>query len=123
MSFSEKVTKPAYSPIRDDEFSDSARESDELLHDGYRTAYPRRTSHKRQALFIIAGLVALLASSIVLTTVTSIWWKKERVHGANVIDSECHARSPASACSPHNCSSNSELHRIRANVLQDDRDI
>jgi hypothetical protein len=88
MAFPEKNATPAYSPIQDDQSSDSARESDELLHGGYPTLRPQRTSRKRQALIVAASVVALLVYSIVLTTATSMWWKRDRIHGANVIDSK-----------------------------------
>jgi hypothetical protein len=84
MAFPEKNATPAYSPIQDDQSSDSARESDELLHGGYPTLRPQRTSRKRQALIVAASVVALLVYSIVLTTATSMWWKRDRIHGANV---------------------------------------
>jgi hypothetical protein len=88
MAFSEKNTTRAYSPVQEDQSSDSARESDELLHGGYPTLRPQKTSRKRQALIVTAGVVFLLVYSIILTTATSMWWKKERIHGANVIDSQ-----------------------------------
>lgn len=88
MAISEKETGPGYVPIEDDDFSASGRESDELLSDGYPTARPRKSASIKKKIFIAVGsLVALTAYSILLTTVVSLWWKKERVHGANVIDS------------------------------------
>lgn len=88
MAFSEKDTTPAYSPIHDDQSSNSARESDELLHDGYPTARPRVASRKRRALIAVGGVAIFLAYSFALTSATSMWWKKQRVHGANVIESK-----------------------------------
>lgn len=88
MAFSEKDTTPAYSPLEDDQSSSSARESDELLHDGYPTARPRVSSRKRRAFIALGGIVAFLAYSFTLTTATSMYWKKQRLHGANVIDSK-----------------------------------
>lgn len=123
MPFSEKDIRPAYSPIQDDQSSESARESDELLHDGYPTARPPKTSRKRQALIVIAGVAALLAYSIMLTTATSLWWKKQRIHGANVIDSTLPTRSRLAEYLPWNCSSDPAIRRVRADILQDDRDV
>ncbi|KAJ4291991.1 hypothetical protein N0V90_009890 [Kalmusia sp. IMI 367209] len=92
MGFLEKDTTPAYSPIEDDQSSDSARESDELIHNGYPSGRSRnKTSRKRQALVAIGGLVVFVAYSLLLTTATSIWWKKQRIHGANVIDTRSSA--------------------------------
>lgn len=88
MAISEKETGPGYVPIEDDDFSASGRESDELLGDGYPTVRPHKTSGIKKKIFIgLGGLTALVAYSILLTTVVSMWWKKQRVHGANVIDS------------------------------------
>ena len=88
MAFAEKDATTAYSPLRDDQSSDSARESDELLHDGYPTARPSKSSRKKRALIAISSVALLLAYSFLLTTATSMYWKKQRVHGANVIDSK-----------------------------------
>lgn len=87
MAFSEKDATPAYSPIQDDLSSDSARESDELLDGGYRPVTPYRTSRKGQLLTIVGVVVALIAYSILITTATSMWWKRQRIHGANVVNS------------------------------------
>lgn len=92
MGILEKNKDPAYSPITDDQTSDSARESDDLIYDGDRSQF--KTSRRRPGWMVIIGFVALLAYSTVLLTASSWWWTKERLHGANVIDCEFRTTSP-----------------------------
>ncbi|RKU40097.1 hypothetical protein DL546_000410 [Coniochaeta pulveracea] len=39
-----------------------------------------------KGLFAVAVCMAFMAYSVLLVTMTSTYWKKERLHGANVID-------------------------------------
>lgn len=101
MGFLDKKTEPIYSPIPDDR---SAGSSDNLLYDGAQSesGHSRpRTSHKKLALIVVGGFLVLLAYSSLLVTATSMWWKKESLHGANVIDCMCfYFRTPVSVFAP-----------------------
>jgi hypothetical protein len=84
MGFLEKSTGPNYSPIRDDQ---SATSSDDLIYDGHGSGRSRSKTSRRKSYFIaLGGFIIFLVYSAVLVTFTSMWWKKERIHGANVID-------------------------------------
>lgn len=86
MGFLDKKDEPVYSPVPDDRSSSS---SDSLLYNGDEPklgSARSRTSIKKKALIGVGGFLVLLAYSSLLITVTSMWWKKERLHGANVID-------------------------------------
>ncbi|KAI0016303.1 hypothetical protein F4780DRAFT_697121 [Xylariomycetidae sp. FL0641] len=80
---------PAYSPIADDRSSDNATESDDLLYEGYHgPKYAKAgASRKKKGLIVLGGVILLVAYSALLITLPWMWWKKERVHGANVIHS------------------------------------
>lgn len=53
-----------------------------------------------KTLFAVAGFMALVAYSVLLVTVTSTYWKKERIHGANVIDSKIFKSHPEYTSKP-----------------------
>jgi hypothetical protein len=87
MGLLDKNKEPVYSPVSDDR---SASSSDDLLYDGDRSTHTTRTksSRRRTVVLSVGGLLALVAYSALLVTITSAWWRKERLHGANVIDCE-----------------------------------
>ena len=76
-----------YSPVGDEKDSQSSRESDELMNEYSHRPKPKR-SRKKRICIAVGGLVSLIVYSVMLMAVTSMYWKKERLHGANVIDSE-----------------------------------
>ncbi|RWA08555.1 hypothetical protein EKO27_g6555 [Xylaria grammica] len=78
-----KESDPAYLPIPDDQ---SATESDDLLYEGFKSSHTKRSRWSRW--FILAGVLAFVAYSTVLVTLPYLWFKREKVHGANVIDSK-----------------------------------
>jgi hypothetical protein len=84
MGVTQKESASAYSPIPDDQ---SATESDDLLYEGYKSARTRNKS-RWSRWFIVAGVLAFVVYSAILVTVPYLWFKKERLHGANVIDSK-----------------------------------
>ncbi|EMR71682.1 putative tat pathway signal sequence protein [Eutypa lata UCREL1] len=79
----EKTTTLAYSRVSDDESSQSATESDGFIYGGYQA---KKTSRREKILIALVGFSVFVAYSALLTTATSMWWKKERLHGANVVD-------------------------------------
>lgn len=81
MGVTQKQEKPAYSPIPDDQ---SATESDDLLYEGFK--HTRKSRWSRW--LIVGGVVVFIAYSAVLVSIPYLWLKKERLHGANVIDSK-----------------------------------
>lgn len=85
----QKESKPAYSPIADDQ---SVTESDDLLYDGFKSLHTKE--FRRSRWVILGGVLAFVAYSVVLVTASSMWFRKERVHGANVIDSKGLRMSP-----------------------------
>jgi len=111
MSTSEKDTESSYSLLPSDR---SATSSDDLLYDGHLPGLAKRKFSRRSKLiYAVGGLALILAYSTFLVTATSMWWKKDRLHGANVID--CKSNTPYLECSllTNNCSSpDQELHRI-----------
>ncbi|KAI1325140.1 hypothetical protein F5Y16DRAFT_378939 [Xylariaceae sp. FL0255] len=83
MSMPQNEKRPSYLPIADDS---SAAESDSFLHDSYETHYARRTTSRWPRWLIAGGVVAFVAYSAALVYLPYTWFKKERLHGANVID-------------------------------------
>ncbi len=84
MGILEKNDEPRYSPIPDDR---SATSSDDLIYDGLHPSRSRRERLPKVSIFTAIGaVVALVAYSTVVVTLTSMWWRDERLHGANVID-------------------------------------
>lgn len=83
MSVIQKERKQVYSPIPDDQ---SITESDDLLYEDFKSSRAKKSRWSRW--FICGGIVVFLAYSAVLVTVPYLWLKKERLHGANVIDSK-----------------------------------
>ncbi|KAF1934898.1 hypothetical protein EJ02DRAFT_439586 [Clathrospora elynae] len=81
--------KQSYTPVSDvDVSSQSGSESEDLLFEGRFSRVQQRGSHlKRRLLFAFAGFVFLAAYTAVTVSITSMYWKKERLHGASVIDS------------------------------------
>lgn len=75
--------KQAYSPIPDDQ---STTESDDLLYEGFKSSRAKKSRCSRW--FILGGAIVFLAYSAVLVTVPYLWFRKERLHGANVINSK-----------------------------------
>ncbi|KAI1133278.1 hypothetical protein F5Y10DRAFT_228674 [Nemania abortiva] len=73
--------KPAYSPIPDDQ---SATESDDLLYEGFKPSRVKKSRWSRW--LILGGVIVFAAYSAVLVTIPYLWLKRERLHGANVID-------------------------------------
>lgn len=85
MAMLEKTITPAYSRVSDDESSQSATESDGFIYGGYQA---KKTSRRKKILIALVGFSVFVAYSALLTTATTMWWKKERLHGANVVDSK-----------------------------------
>lgn len=85
MGILSKDSEPSYSPVPDDQ---SSRSSDELFYDG--NARSARQALKRsqtpKMLIALGNFVVLVAYSALLITFTSMWWKQDRLHGADVID-------------------------------------
>lgn len=99
MGLLDRKTGPTYSPVPDDR---SAGSADNLLYDGHQfdSDHSRsRSSHKKLAVFTVGSFLALLVYSALLVTATSMYWKKERIHGANVI--ECMYCSSMAHCVIH----------------------
>lgn len=90
MDQTEKPRYSAYEPIPEDESSQSS-ENDELLH-GETLSPPwtwnRRTySLKSRLLIVLGASFLIILYSAILITAVSMWWKRERLHGAAVVDS------------------------------------
>ncbi|KAK5628937.1 hypothetical protein RRF57_004652 [Xylaria bambusicola] len=83
MGVIQKESKSAYSPIPDDQ---SATESDDLLYEGLKSQHAKKSRWSRWA--ILGSVVVFVVYSIALVTIPYMWFKKERIHGANVIDSK-----------------------------------
>ncbi|KAI0466748.1 hypothetical protein F4859DRAFT_290099 [Xylaria cf. heliscus] len=81
MGLMQKEEKPAYSPIPDDQ---STTESDDLLYEGFKSSRTQKSRWSRW--LIVGGVVVFVAYSAVLLAIPYLWFKKERLHGANVID-------------------------------------
>ena len=85
MGILEKSREPDYSPVPDER---SASSSDQLLYDEDRLAFSRpKASLKRKLAVGLVALFVLLVYSTVIVFLTSKWWRKEQLHGANVVDS------------------------------------
>ncbi|KAL2145800.1 hypothetical protein VTI28DRAFT_6299 [Corynascus sepedonium] len=87
MGLLDRKIGPTYSPVPDDR---SAGSADSLLYDGHQSDSEHsrsRLSRKKLAVFTAGSFLALLVYSALLVTATSMYWKKERIHGANVIES------------------------------------
>ncbi|SPQ23069.1 2718d2ac-2974-4226-8370-f84f2e3dcb32 [Thermothielavioides terrestris] len=86
MGLLDKHSGPIYSPVPSERSADS---SDGLLYDGdvHSNSPETRRSRKKTVLIALGGFFVFVAYSVLLVTATSMWWKKERLHGANVIDS------------------------------------
>lgn len=83
MGMSEKETESSYSLLR----SDRSTTSDDDLYDGHLSGIARpKVSSRSRVAYSIGGLAMFLVYSALLITFTSMWWKKDRLHGANVID-------------------------------------
>lgn len=82
MGVIQKDEKQAYSPIPDDL---STTESDDLLFEGFKSSRAKKSRCSRW--FIIGGVIAFVAYSAALVTIPYLWFRKERLHGASVIDS------------------------------------
>ncbi|KAI1439136.1 hypothetical protein GGR50DRAFT_690496 [Xylaria sp. CBS 124048] len=82
MGITEKESSLVYSPISDDQ---SATESDDLLYAGHPLSSHKSRSHWSRW-WIVGGVLAFVAYSVVLVAIPYMWFKKERLHGANVID-------------------------------------
>lgn len=81
---SEKETESSYSLLPSDR---SATSSDDLYYDGQPPSFAiRKTSRRSILTYSVGGIALLVAYSALLITVTSVWWKKDRLHGANVVD-------------------------------------
>ncbi|KAI1270552.1 hypothetical protein F5Y18DRAFT_422047 [Xylariaceae sp. FL1019] len=74
---------PAYSPISDDS---SATETDDLLYEGYDSSSSRSKTPRVSRWLIVGGVIAFVAYSAVLVSLPYMWFQKQRIHGANVID-------------------------------------
>lgn len=97
MSLLEKGNKVQYEPIHDDDASDSASEHEGLMHHGEPT-----TSRKARLLRAFARarpfvtqVLAVALYSVLIITATSLWWKKEMLHGPGVAYSELQRRLPS----------------------------
>ena len=79
--------KPQYTPISEDASSQSEHESDDFLFEGGFSTTGRTVSQwKRRILVTLGALVFLISYTAVTISITSMYWKKERLHGASVID-------------------------------------
>jgi hypothetical protein len=86
MGLLEKNNEASYSPLGSE---GSATSSDDLLYDGHLAGLRKsKLSRRTKTAYILGGLALLLAYSGLLVTTTSMWWKRERLHGANVVDSK-----------------------------------
>ncbi len=89
MGMSEKETESSYSLLPSDR---SATSSDDLLYDDHMSGLAKPKALRRSKVtYSVGGLALLILYSALLITVTSIWWKKDRLHGANVIDCKSNA--------------------------------
>jgi len=74
----EKPNSLQYSRVRDDDSSELSEQE----------IWQKNTISLRSRVLIVGGgLLLLMAYSILLLTAASTWWKRERLHGAGVIDS------------------------------------
>ncbi|KAI0148692.1 hypothetical protein GGR57DRAFT_474021 [Xylariaceae sp. FL1272] len=73
---------PAYSPIPDDL---SSTETDDLLYEGYGSS-SRNKGPRFSRWFIAGGVLAFVGYSAALVSLPYLWFQKQRIHGANVID-------------------------------------
>ncbi|KAK8014235.1 hypothetical protein PG990_007531 [Apiospora arundinis] len=85
MGFLEKDSSGGYSPVEDEQYSTSARESDELMNEGFSRPKSKRSRRKRICI-AVGGFVTSIVYSLILVAATSMYWKKESLHGPNVID-------------------------------------
>ena len=87
MGFLGKHASNGYSPVEDEKDSQSsARESDELMNEYCHRPKPK-LSRKKRICISVGGLISFFVYSVLLMAATSMYWKKERLRGANVIDS------------------------------------
>jgi hypothetical protein len=86
MGLLEKTEEASYSPLGSER---SASSSDDLLYDGHFSGLGKpKASRRTRVAYFLGALALFLAYSGLLVTTTSMWWKRERIHGANVIDSK-----------------------------------
>lgn len=89
MSLLEKGTKDGYNPIviADEDASDSTSEHEGLLYDGQPIAITRKARMMRacsRARPFLTKLLGFAFYSAIIVTLTSLWWKREMLHGPGV---------------------------------------
>lgn len=87
MSFLEKSTKDGYSHVADEDVSDSTSEHEDLLYPGQQTSNTRKARMLRafsRARPFLTKFLSLVLYSAILIALTSVWWKREMLHGPGV---------------------------------------
>jgi multisubunit Na+/H+ antiporter MnhB subunit len=58
------------------------------LYEGYKSLYTRNKTTRWSRWFIAGAVLIFVAYSAILVALPYLWFKKERLHGANVINSK-----------------------------------
>ncbi|KAK8044758.1 hypothetical protein PG993_004782 [Apiospora rasikravindrae] len=86
MGFLEKGYSEGYSPLRDELYPQSARDSDEIMHERFRHPKPKRSRRAKRICIAVGGLVFLAFYSVLLVGATLMYWKKDSFREGNMID-------------------------------------
>jgi len=85
------MEKPKYSqyrPLSEDDLSKFSEQDGLIYEDRPSKLKQRSSSLMSPTLLLVGGLVVTVVYSFVLVALTSAWWKKQRLHGAAVVDSK-----------------------------------
>lgn len=83
----EKPNYEQYTPVTEDESTRNS-EQDGLLHPDYPGSlkWPTKLPLKSRLMYGIGALLLAIVYSVAIVAATSWWWKKERLHGAAVVE-------------------------------------